>query len=95
MVFHDLNWEGVFKALEEFLGRQAEFIIEGTVGCSLIVSKEASMNKGVLEEIRLFNRAKRMLRPWKKVPAEEALAEEMLRRVNGLRAKYQRPGDEK
>lgn len=65
IVFHDINWKTVARAVDELIRSSREFIVEGTTGCSLIVSKGVSANKEIFEEIRLFNRLKDLLRPWK------------------------------
>jgi len=65
IVFHDINWKTVARAVDELVRPSREFIVEGTTGCSLIVSKGLSANKEILEEIRLFNRLKEVVRPWK------------------------------
>lgn len=62
IVFHDLNWESVFKAIDELIIHSREFIVERTTGCSLMVSKLTSRNDSVFEEIRVFNRLKRFIR---------------------------------
>lgn len=65
MVFHDINWPTVARAVDELVRLSGEFIIEGETGCSLIVSKGFSANAYLLDEIRLFNRMKDIMRPWK------------------------------
>lgn len=65
IVFHDINWETVAKALDEFVMRSPEFVAEETVGCSLIVSKGRSANKALIDEVKIFNSMKDLLRPWK------------------------------
>ena len=65
IVFHDINWETVARALNELVMKSPEFVVEETAGCSLIVSKGRSMNKGLIEEVKIFNAMKDILRPWK------------------------------
>lgn len=65
IVFHDLNWKSVFRALDERILRNPAYRIEGSIGCSLVVSKGSSRNRHLIDELRVFNRLKQALRPWK------------------------------
>jgi hypothetical protein len=93
MVFHDLNWESVFRALEELVLSSDEFIVEGTAGCSLMVSKRISRNRSVFEEIDLFNKMKRLLRPWKGEDREARILRDALCRIAAV--KDREPGNGK
>ncbi len=58
IVFHDINWGTVARAVDELIRPSREFVVECYTGCSLIVSKGFSANKDVFEEIKLFNMIK-------------------------------------
>lgn len=65
IVFHDINWKTVARAIDELIKPSGDFIIEGTTGCSLIVSKKFTANKKIFDEIELFNKIKDFIRPWR------------------------------
>jgi hypothetical protein len=66
MAFHDYTREGVVRVIREILGNPDEFIIEGTVGCTLFISKNKTLNKELFEKTRLFNKMKKLICPWKR-----------------------------
>lgn len=61
MAFHDYNWEGVRRALDELVKDNPEFCVEGTVGRTLFVSKGSRRNSFIFERMRFFDGAKRLL----------------------------------
>jgi predicted O-methyltransferase YrrM len=64
---HDYDLPDVARAIDELIKGNDEFIIEGTTGCSMLVSKAPRNNRGLFDTIRLFNKSKRLFFPWKKV----------------------------
>lgn len=67
VAFHDYNREGVSRAINELVINSGEFIIEGTIGCTLLFSKGLQRNRELFVQTRLFNRIKGFLRPWKRI----------------------------
>ncbi|OGW83264.1 MAG: hypothetical protein A2987_05825 [Omnitrophica bacterium RIFCSPLOWO2_01_FULL_45_10] len=65
MAFHDYNWEGVARAVGELIRDTDEFMIEGTTGCTIFASKKITKNRKLFREVRIFNRTKDLVRPWK------------------------------
>jgi len=63
IAFHDYNWLGVARAIDEEIRNTGKFAVEGTVGCTLIVSKMPQRNAELFEKIWLFNRLKSVLWP--------------------------------
>jgi predicted O-methyltransferase YrrM len=63
---HDYDLPDVARAIDELIKGSDEFIVEGTTGCSMLVSKAPRKNAELFDTIRLFNRSKRFFFPWKK-----------------------------
>jgi hypothetical protein len=61
IVLHDINWATVAQAVDETIRTDKSFTIEGTTGCSLLVSKGRSLDKALFDEIALFNAMKGLL----------------------------------
>lgn len=62
IIFHDYNWPGVRKAVDELLeSREENFLAEIEVGCSIVISKGKRNNKELIEKISTFNKMKKFL----------------------------------
>lgn len=66
IAFHDYYWASVSKAIDELIRSSDEFIVEGTIGCSLLVSKRERKNAELFDEVNLLNKLKKAIRPWKR-----------------------------
>lgn len=66
IAFHDYSWESVSKAIDELIRNSHEFMIEGKVGCTLFVSKRERKNAELFDEVNIFNKVKKAVRPWKR-----------------------------
>ena len=63
---HDYELPDVARAIDELIRNNGGFIIEGAVGCSLLISKIKQRNRELFDGIRIFNKTKRLLFPWKR-----------------------------
>lgn len=64
LVFHDHNWPGVAQAVWELTKDPQQFIVEGHIGCSCLVSKRYRRNPGLFAKARHFNAMKKALYFW-------------------------------